>query len=389
MTGNRKILEFALSSLLRRRVKNLSIAAVLALVISVLASVLFLTRSFKLEAAALLADSPELIVQKIVGGRHDLIPVSRAEAISSITGVGKVKPRIWGYHYDANADANYTVMALDEESEKKFAMLEGRMPSGKMECALGRGVAEARGMKVGRTLVLRGGVDGRVFSFEVTGIFSAQSSLLTNDLIVAGREDASLLLGIPDGLATDLVVSVYNELEVPTIAAKIKNSLFYDCRPITRDEILRTYETVFDWRGGAALTVFLGAVLAFCILAYDRASGLSAEEKREIGILKAIGWDASDVLELKFWEGLAVSMTACLAGLILAYVHVYFFGAALFRPIFAGWSTLFPAIRLQPHIDFFQIAGLLFVTIVPYSACSIVPCWKTAVTDPDYVMREF
>jgi hypothetical protein len=47
----------------------------------------------------------------------------------------------------------------------------------------------------------------------------------------------------------------------------------------------------------------LAAILAFAILAWEKASGLSADEKREIGILKAIGWETGDVLKMKFWEG--------------------------------------------------------------------------------------
>ena len=54
--------------------------------------------------------------------------------------------------------------------------------------------------------------------------------------------------------------------------------------------------------------VLSGALFAFIILAWDKATGLSAEEKREIGILKAVGWETSDILLMKFWEGAAVSL---------------------------------------------------------------------------------
>ena len=90
------------------------------------------------------------------------------------------------------------------------------------------------------------------------------------------------------------------------------------------------------------LTMFFSATIAFCILAWDKATGISAEEKREIGVLKAIGWDTADVLELKFWEGFVISVTSFLFGLILAFVHVFTFGASFLAPVIKGWSVLFP-----------------------------------------------
>jgi len=72
------------------------------------------------------------------------------------------------------------------------------------------------------------------------------------------------------------------------------------------------------------LTIFSSALIAFCILAWDKATGISAEEKHEIGILKAIGWDTADILELKFWEGIVISLTSFLLGLLAAFIHVFF-----------------------------------------------------------------
>jgi ABC-type lipoprotein release transport system permease subunit len=64
-------------------------------------------------------------------------------------------------------------------------------------------------------------------------------------------------------------------------------------------------------------------LLAFVIFVWDKASGLSAGERREIGILKAVGWETSDVIQMKFWEGAMISLTAFFTGVILAYVHVF------------------------------------------------------------------
>ncbi len=129
------------------------------------------------------------------------------------------------------------------------------------------------------------------------------------------------------------------------------------------------------------------AVLAFVILAWDKATGLSAEEKREIGILKALGWETSDVLLMKYWEGVVVSLSSFILGVLLAYVHVFFASAGLFEPALKGWSVLYPDFRLTPFLNPYQVATLFFLTVIPYTVATIVPSWRAATIDPDSVMR--
>ncbi len=186
--------------------------------------------------------------------------------------------------------------------------------------------------------------------------------------------------------ATDLVLKVRNAKELSTIAAKI-TQIFPDTRPILREEILRTYDAVFDWRGGLIIVILAGAFFAFIILAWDKATGLSAEEKREIGILKAIGWETSDILLMKFWEGAALSLSAFLMGILSAYLHVFLTSSVLFEPVLKGWSVLYPHFRLTPFINAYQLVTLFFLTVIPYTVATIVPSWRSATIDPDSVMR--
>jgi putative ABC transport system permease protein len=158
-------------------------------------------------------------------------------------------------------------------------------------------------------------------------------------------------------------------------------------RAIPRAEMRRTYDSIFDWRSGLALLAFAGALLAFAIVAWDRASGLSAEERREIGILKAIGWETSDVLALRVWEGAVVSLSGFAAGVLLAYAHVFLLRGALLAPVLRGWSALAPDLDLVPHVDPYQLASLFFLTVVPYAAATLVPSWRAAIADPDAIMR--
>jgi ABC-type lipoprotein release transport system permease subunit len=214
-----------------------------------------------------------------------------------------------------------------------------------------------------------------------------ESELVSSDLVLMASADFRELFDMPPALAVDLAVTVGNPRELVTIAEKIVTS-HPDTRPILKSEILRTYDAIFDWRGGMMIVLLMAAVFAFIIFAWDKAAGLSAEERREIGILKSVGWETGDVLLLKFWEGCAVSLSAFFLGVLLAYVHVFFFSASLFEHALKGWAIIYPDFRLTPQIDPLHLASLFFLTVVPYTVATIIPSWRAAVIDPDAAMRQ-
>ncbi|MCG7947826.1 MAG: ABC transporter permease, partial [Candidatus Thiodiazotropha taylori] len=50
-------------------------------------------------------------------------------------------------------------------------------------------------------------------------------------------------------------------------------------------------------------------------------------------------------------------------------------------------SVLYPSFQLTPSVDGLQLATLFFFTVLPYTLATIVPVWRTSITDPDLVMR--
>ena len=370
---NRSILDFTLSSLLRRKGKNLSLLAVYTLVVFMLGSAMFLTQAMKREASLILKDAPEIVVQRMLGGRYDPIPTDYVEKIRKIRGVISAAPRLWGYYYDPVVGANYTLMVP-----------RNGVPPGE-KIVIGNGVSRSRMIYRGDIISFRG-YDGISRNFTVEGEISPESELVSSDLILMAEADFRELFGFPASLATDIVVTVRNKKELLTIARKVAE-LFPDTRPIIRDEMVRTYDSVFDWRGGIIVILLLMALLAFVIFAWEKGSGLSADEKREIGVLKAIGWETSDVITVKAYEGLLVSFFSFTIGILTAYGHVFFFSAFLFVPALKGWSVLYPDFRITPFIDPYQVAVLFFLTVVPYTVATIVPSWRAAIIDPDSVMR--
>jgi ABC-type lipoprotein release transport system permease subunit len=369
----RHLIDFTLASLARRKGKNLGLLLIYTLLVFVLASIALYTHALRAEAQKVLAGTPEIVLQRLVAGRHDLIPPGYIEKIGRIRGVQKKEGRLWGYYYDSVVKANYTFMAPRD------------MQIARGEIVVGPALERSRGLAAGNGISFRS-YSGELHTFIVGDVLPQSSELVSADLVLMHEDDFRAFFKYPEGHHTDIALSVANPQEIRNVALKLMDAL-PDSRPILRDEVLRTYASIFDWREGILLALLAAAILAFGILAWEKAAGLSAEEKREIGILKAIGWETGDVIKMKFWEGLLISLLAFLLGYVAAYLHVFHASAALFEPVLKGWAVLYPSFTLTPHIDGLQVATLFFFTVFPYTAAVLVPIWRAATTDPDTVMR--
>jgi len=386
------VLDFSLSSLWRRKLKNFGIMLVFALVIFLLGSFQMLTGALSNSADAVLENTPEIKVQKMSAGRQEAIPLAYQDTLNSIYGIRKIIPRIWGYYFDESHLANFTVLALES----------GAMPSGdKLNLTLSHGhfpkISEPGTAVIGRSVYdLLGLGKRRIFSlfkpdlslksFETVGVFNRETDLLTNDLIVMNLADARDLFDIPESKVTDLCIYVANPTEIEMIAKKIA-ALLPDTRVLTKSQIQKTYQVVFSWRSGFASICLLTALVAFAILAWDKASGLSPEEKREIGILKILGWETADILAVRFWESALVSTSAFIIGCTAAYIHVAFFDASLLKPVMVGWSVIHPPFKLLPSITVADLMLIFSFSVMPYLGATVIPAWRCSTVPPDSVIR--
>ena len=369
----RCLLDYTLASLGRRKGKNLSLVLVYGLTVFAVASTLFLTEALRAEAAAALRGAPDLVVQRLSAGRHDLIAAAEVEKLSAIRGVERAVGRRWGYLHRSVSQANLTVMVPE------------RFWGTDREVVVGEGVARVEQLAAGATMRLTA-ASGEGLDVTVREIIPAGTALLTTDLLLVSEATFLRLFEADPARYTDVALYVPNSREITKVAEKVLR-LVPGARAITRLEMVRTYQSIFDWRSGLVAVVLSSAILAFALVAWDKAAGLSAEERREIGILKAIGWDVSDVLLVKAWEGAVVSAAAFTAGAVAAYLHVFVGSAALFAPVLQGWSTLAPRLHLTPAPGGLQLATLFFLTVVPYTVATVVPAWRSATADPDAVMR--
>jgi len=392
----KNIIDYSLQSLLRRRSKNILILIIFVLLVFAVSSILFITGSLTQEMMMTSNDLPDITVQRILGGRQVNVPASVIPEIENIPGVEAVETRVWGYFFLASLQANFTIYGMDlnllEEGEYQKIVNWKNIPDGATKnpdfrMIVGRGVYELLsdiGME--QAYLFYQPTWEKPIPFDIIGTFKTETELQSNDLMVLQTEGARQVLELPPDEFTDLVVYVPNPEEIENIALKIRR-YFPELRTVTRAQIQNTYAAVFGWKSAFVLSSLLAAIFAFLILIWDKASGLSMEEKREIGILKAIGWDTDVILSVKLWEGLILSGISSLAGLLLAYAYIYGLRAPGLREIFIGWSTLYPSFQLMPDIDPKFLLLIVVISVVPYLAVTVFPAWKAAITDPDAIIR--
>jgi len=383
------LVEYALGSIIRQGHKSLFITIVFTFLTALLTSIFFITNSIKYELNTTVDALPQIIVQNTKASRIAEIDISSTDKLLEIAGINSVNARVWGYYYFANAGVNFTLVGIDEFEEPYSDTLEGIVKKDELNSSgmfIGSGVREIMNSSYYKDYFNFIKPDGKIKRVEMLGQFDSDIELESNDMIVMSKDTLREIFGIEESKATDIVVKVANVEEIETVALKIEQ-MFPNARVITNDDMKLSYENIFNYKSGIFLALFVIAIFTFFIIIYDKMSGLSSEQKREVGILKAIGWRVEDVLKEKFYESIILSLFAYILGVILALAYVYILNAPLLRDIFIGYSDLKPTFEISFILDFQTLFLVFFLSVPIYVAATIIPSWKVATLEADDVIR--
>jgi ABC-type lipoprotein release transport system permease subunit len=383
------LLGYALGSLARRRAKALALGGGLAFAVALVAAVLFLASALRGEADRARAAIPDIVVQRLSSGRPATIGLDDAAKLAGIDSVRAVRPRVWGYVFLPDLQGNVTVVSVPKGApplgEVRGTLSEGRdLVPGAHEMVVGASLGHFLGLHLGDSLALPSAVPSQ--PLLLVGTFGTSVEAYANDVVLCDEADARAILGVPPDRATDFAIDVINPAEARVIARTVLARL-PGTRVVERELLGRVYALAYGRRAGLVLAAAIPAILALLVLAWDRASGLAPDERKEIAILKAVGWSNADVLWAKLYESLLVGAAATGIGLLLGYVWVFPFGAPGLRAAIAGWSVLYPEGTLTPEVDFAQLLAIASAVLGPFVALSVVPAWRAASLDPMESMR--
>lgn len=385
------LIEYAINSILRQKYKSIFITIVFTLLTFLLTSVFFITNSLRYELDSTVDALPEIIVQKIKAGRHYDIDEDVVDSILEISGVSDAVARVWGYYYFENAGVNFSIVGVNSYEKQYKDSLSNIVEKFDLESLdssmiVGVGVNRIMNENYYKKYFNFIKPDGTLKKVTIVGVFDGDTQLESNDMIVMNKDVVREIFDIQESKTTDIVVKVANPKEVTTVASKIK-LLYPDTRIITAQDLKVSYQNIFDYKSGIFLALFIISLFTFFIIIYDKASGLSSEEKREIGILKAIGWRVDDVLTEKFYEAFIISFFAYVLGVVFSMAFVYIFQAPLLQDIFVGYSGLKTSFELPFVFDFQTLFLVFFLSVPIYVAATIIPSWKVATLEADEVIR--
>jgi ABC-type lipoprotein release transport system permease subunit len=391
----KNLLNYALNCIQRYKVRTLVVLICLIVASSIFASVAFMNDGLKKDGELSLKYAPDLTVQGVEAGRQTYIDGSYIGIIQGVGGVNFVIPRIWGYGNVGNT--LIVIVGVDQRNPRVNASAGYPLESGSFLDAqenntvvLGKAVADLLGAKVGQTLSILS-ESNQMHQYIVKGIFNSESSIYNADMILMNLNDARDFFNVPDGKYTDLKVYVtpvdqtqYHSL-LNYVGREISSAS--NVRVLTKDVLLNAQEATFGARSGFYSVVWYIILIAVALIAFNQTVVVGHESKFEVGLLKALGFSTSDVIQVRLFESAILGTIAGTIGLTVGILYDVVFNAPVLRDFMLGWAIIYPSFSVPIYISAQTILITYAITIVPLLFATVIPSWLNATVDPDIAMR--
>ena len=390
---NSVFFNFLFLLLLKHKSKHIAIFIISILIVFLISSVLFISNSLKKEAFSTLENQSDFVIQKINSGKILDTPISWIEDFSSINGIKNTQQRVYGQYYFMPENIYFTIVGIDlfeENTNKnlrellKILNISDFLKNDSM--IIGNGIK-----KIFDKYHYFDSYDFKLSNNKLTTVkifkdLPQEANLVANDLIIMDINLAKRILNINEENSTDIVLNVPNNLERQNIKEQLilKHS---NIRILQKESLKKEYENMFNYKGGIFLVLFIVVIFTFILILYQRYSMISSNDKKEIGILKAVGWSIKDIIRLKIIENFIVGFMAFIIGIIISYIFVFILNAPILKNIFIGFSNIQNDFILNPNIDFTIIVTLFLFFIIPFLSAILIPVWKISIIDANESMK--
>lgn len=389
MSRHLNFLFTAIGNIIRNKVRSIVLILCLIAVLFPFITALSISEGIKFQSLISVEEGADIYVTSDYFGSNAPVSLEYLEHFGKMDGVIKVVPRVVGRTYFANRLATI-VGILPENIPKSIHLAEGRMFKEKGEVVVGKGLAKEFILQIGLRFSLSANPSKL---FRVVGFFDAEASIWSANLILMSFEDALEFFRM-EGKATDILI--YTRPGYATIlAAKIQeeagpsnpNRSGPPLRVQDKTLVKRYFQRGFNYKAGV-FTALYTVAFALAIPALLIVSGFGQTERRkEIGILKATGWQTQEVMEMVALENFIMSLTSAPLAILMAMVWLKWFNGAFIAQFFIaeiGLMAPFPVpSRFIPLPCLFAFIFAVILTMVG----SLYSTWRTATVPPVEAMR--
>jgi ABC-type lipoprotein release transport system permease subunit len=329
-------------------------------------------------------------------GRPVPIPRSAAADVRQIAGVKDVVPRIVGGLVLGKDNETAVLVGLPREHwPESLQCVEGRLPEGndRNELVVGTELARRLRLKVGSIIPpFYHNVEGERIS-RVVGIFKPDAGIWQANLIFTDLKTAEHIFNQKD-TATDLLVYCRPGSE-EQIAARVRklplaaSEKFQGLRlhVTPRAEVAALFRAGLGHREGIFnLHFLLALVVGILVVMVTSGFGLPGR-RREIGILKAIGWQTDEVLLRSTVESFLLALAGISLSIVLAFVWLKWLNGYGIAAIFLTGVDAAPGFQVPSRLLPVPVLLAALIGFIVVLSGTIYSSWRAAIAAPIEAMR--
>lgn len=356
-----------------------------------------LSRGIEREADLSIRQGADLYVTGSQFGRTVPVPLELAEDVRKLQGVTEVVPRIVGpITLGKNQEPAVLVGVPLGKFPPSVACVEGRLygPGAANQLVVGTELARRLHLQVGSFIppFYQSAAGDRVS--EVVGLFRSDVSLWESRLALTSFETAAAIFDQP-GLATELLVWCQPGYQEAVTTAILR--LRVEAPPgakgrlrlrVTGKEDLQAIvpRGLLHREGVFNLLFLLAFVVAISVILVTSGVGL-AERRREIGILKATGWQTDEILLRSLVESGCLSLAGAALSVVLAFAWLRWLNGYWIAGVFLAGVDVAPGCRVPFQLTPVPALLAFVMAFMVVGSGSLVATWRAATVPPVRAMR--
>jgi ABC-type lipoprotein release transport system permease subunit len=381
----------AADNIARHRLRSVAIVLCLVAILSPFLSAIAVLEGVKAQSLLSVDEGADIYVTMDLFGRNGVIPLGAVEEIKALDGVVDAVPRAICRIFISGRPAVLLGIPFDRRISNEISFGQGSPPRAG-EVAIGTKLAQALQLGIGDEISIGARAVGIINHtpyimkkmYRIAGTFTTSADIRTADLVMMDIQEAVSAYEM-DGFATDIAIYVKPDHTAQVSEDLMKMNSSY--RIQTKD-LVRTYvERGLNTRGGVFTSLYVVA-FAVAIPTILVMTGIGLPEKRkEVGVLKATGWQTHEVMAMVVYENLLYAVLGASAALVVSFIWVRLLnGFFIARLFISGINDVaaFPIPSIFLPLPFFLAFVLaLLVTMVG----SIITTWRSAVVPPAEALR--